>query len=400
MREDIDSILAEKGADALLLYSDSIVGVNMYYLTKFLAPDPFILFKKVDAEPVIVIKQMEYPRAQKEALVKDVRSYADYDFKAKVSSTSDPELGVLKFIATVARKELGLGTRIFVPSNFPTMVADALRNDGLTLVPAFGVIEKARETKDRNEVNAIKTIQAITEQVTKEVIEMISDTTVDSSGTLIAGFDGERGPLTVGRIKSFLRHGFVDQECSTENGIIVACGTKGADPHYAGRAADELKANQPIVLDIYPRSIHNRYWTDMTRTVVKGRASEEVKRMFETVLEAKKVSIDALHAGALGNDAYHTCCDVLEKAGYATPKQGLQPIKGFLHGLGHGVGLQIHEGPTLNELYRSALEDHNVVTVEPGLYDPDLGGVRIEDLVEVTKTGCTNLTRMEIELEI
>ena len=400
MREDIDSILAEKGADALLLYSDSIVGVNMYYLTKFLAPDPFILFKKVDAEPVIVIKQMEYPRAQKEALVKDVRSYADYDFKAKVSSTSDPELGVLKFIATVARKELGLGTRIFVPSNFPTMVADALRNDGLTLVPAFGVIEKARETKDRNEVNAIKTIQAITEQVTKEVIEMISDTTVDSSGTLIAGFDGERGPLTVGRIKSFLRHGFVDQKCSTENGIIVACGTKGADPHYAGRAADELKANQPIVLDIYPRSIHNRYWTDMTRTVVKGRASEEVKRMFETVLEAKKVSIDALHAGVLGNDAYHTCCDVLEKAGYATPKQGIQPIKGFLHGLGHGVGLQIHEGPTLNELYRSALEDHNVVTVEPGLYDPDLGGVRIEDLVEVTKTGCTNLTRMEIELEI
>jgi len=400
LRGDLDDILAEKGADALLLYSESFRDANIYYLTRFLAPDPFIFFKKVDSDPVIVINQMEYPRAQKESIVKDVRSYADYNFIEVVKAAEEPRLGNMKFIATVAKKELGKNTRIYVPHNFPAVAADILREEGLTIKPMFDVIEKARETKDADEIDEIRAVQAVAEEVMAEAIDLITNAEADAKGTLFIRKDGKKETLTVGKIKSFFGHKFLDHECLTEEEIIVACGPKGANPHYFGNPRDELKVNQPIILDVYPRRIQRRYWTDMTRTVVKGKAPEKVKKMFEAVLEAKNASMDALKAGALGSDLYHLCCDVLEKTGYETARGGKQIKRGFTHSLGHGVGLDLHEGPGLNELYNFPLKEHSVVTVEPGLYDPDVGGVRIEDIVEVKKGGCNNLTKMEIRLEV
>lgn len=399
MRRDLDRILAEKGAEALLLYSESFKEPNMYYLTKFLAPDPFIFFKRVDAEPVIVINPMEYPRAKKESMTKDIHSYADYGFHDIVKSAPEPELGVLKFIASVAKKELS-DTKICVPPNFPVMVADALRREGLNITPMFGVVEKARETKEVEEVKEIKSVQAVVEEATRKAINLISNAEANSKGTLITNEDGTKKPLTVGRVKTMFGHNFLDRGCFMEEEIIVACGPGGANPHYAGSPEDELRANQPIVLDIYPRSLRRRYWTDMTRTIVKGKASKEVRRMFEAVREAKDASMDAIKAGVLGSGPHNLCCDLLERAGYDTSRGGKAVVKGFTHSLGHGVGLQIHEGPSMSEFYRFPLEEHNIVTVEPGLYDPDVGGIRIEDLVEVTKTGCSNLTKMETVLEV
>jgi Xaa-Pro aminopeptidase len=399
LRQDLDNILAEKGAEALLLYSESFNEVNMYYLTKFLAPDPFMLLKKVDNEPVIVINQMEYPRAQKESIIKDVRSYLDYNFLEIAKSTPEPKLGVLKFISTVAKKELGIGTKIYVPSNFPAMITDVLRTEGLTIMPLFDVIEKARETKETDEINEIRAVQAVVEKVTRQVISLIANAEVDGNGTLIVRTDGKKEPLTVGKVKEIFGHQFLDGGCVMDD-IIVACGSKGAVPHYFGNPEDELKANQPIIFDIYPKSLRKRYYTDMTRTIVKGKASKEVKKMFDAVLEARNASLDTIKARVLGNEVYNVCCNVLEKAGYSTTRGGKQITKGFLHSLGHGVGLQVHEGPGMSELYKFALEERNIVTVEPGLYDPKVGGVRIEDIVEVTKTGCKNLTKMEITLEI
>lgn len=400
MRKDVDKILAEKGADAILLFSESINEANMYYLTKFLAPDPFMLFKRVDEEPVIVINPMEHPRAQKESIVKDVRSYVAYNFLEIVKSASDTRLGNLKFLSTVAKKELGTGTKICVPPNFSSVITDALRKDGLTVVPMFDVIEKARETKEVDEINEMKSVQAVVEKTTSEVIDLIANAEVDSKGTLTIRTNGKKEPLTVRIVKSLFGHRFIDGGCSAEEATIVACGPKGADPHYSGNPEDELKANQPIILDIYPKSFRKRYCTDMTRTVVKGKASKEVKKMFEAVSDARTASIDAIKAGVVGSDVYNVCCNVLEKAGYATTRGGKQITRGMNHGLGHGVGLQVHEGPGMGELTKSALAEHNIVTVEPGLYDPTIGGVRIEDIVEVTKKGCNNLTKMEIVLEV
>jgi Xaa-Pro aminopeptidase len=396
LRGDLDSILTEKDAEALLLYSDSYRDANMYYLTKFLAPDPFIFLKRVDADSVIVVNQMEYPRAQKQSIIKTVKSYLDYNRLKVVKTSKDPQLGAMKFIAKVAEKELGVGTKICVPPNFPVIAADVLREEGLTINPMFGVVEKARETKDIDEVGEIKAVQAVIEEVTSEAIELIANSDVGSNGTLL--INGE--PLTVGKIKSFFGSKLLENGCLPEEDIIVACGTKSSDPHYVGEPEDKLKADQPIILDIYPRSIQKRYWTDMTRTIVKGRASDKLKKMFDTVFEARNASFDAIQAGALGSHVYDVCCDVLEKAGYETTRGGKKITKGMTHSLGHGVGLQIHESPRISELCTFPLKEHNVVTVEPGLYDPQIGGVRLEDIIEVTKSGYNNLTRMETRLEI
>jgi Xaa-Pro aminopeptidase len=400
LRKDLDSILAEKGADAMFLYSGSFKAVDMYYLTGFLAPDPFVFLKRVDDEPILVINSMEYSRAQKQSRVKDVRSYNDYNMFEIMKSAPDPKLGFSKFIATIAEKELGKASRIYIPPDFPAIYAEALRRAGLTVVPLFDVIEKARETKEPEEIDDIKAVQSIVEDATAEVIELVANADVDPQKTLVVREDGMKRPLTVHKIKSFLGHKFLDHNCVIEEEIIVACGPKGADPHYFGNPEDVIKANQPLILDIYPRNLHRRYCTDMTRTVVKGKASKDVKRMFEAVLEAKNTSIDSIRAGATGSEVNDLCCDILEKAGYPTTRRGKKVTKGFTHSLGHGVGLQVHEGPRLSEFYPFPLEPHNVVTVEPGLYDPEIGGVRLEDLVEVTKTGCINLTRMTIELEL
>ena len=396
LRGDLDNILAEKAAEALLLYSESYRTANMYYLTKFLAPDPFIFLKEVDKEPIIVVNHMEYPRAQKQSIVRDVRSYFDYEYPKVVKAAKDPYLGAMKFIARVAKKELGVNTEVCVPPNFPAIVADVLRQESLTIKPMSNVVEKARETKDANEINEIRSVQAVVEEATVEIIDLISNADVDTKGRLIV----EKSLLTVGRVKSFFGKKFLDQGCIMEEDIIVACGPQGSDPHYFGDPYDELRANQPIILDIDPRNVQKRYWTDMTRTIVKGKASGKVKRMFDSVLEARVASIDAIQAGALGSDIYNVCCETLEKAGYETTRGGKRIIRGMTHGLGHGVGLNIHEGPRMSEFYEFPLEEHNIVTVEPGLYDPDIGGLRIEDIVEVTKTGCKNLTNMEVRLEV
>jgi Xaa-Pro aminopeptidase len=398
LRGDLDSILAEKGAEALLLYSDSYRDANMYYLTKFLAPDPFIFLKRVDADPIIVVSQMECPRAQKQSIIKTVKSHLDYYnyYLEILKNAKDPQLGALKFGAKIVEKELGAGTKICVPHNFPVKAADVLREEGLTIKPMFGVVEKARETKDRQEVDEIKAVQAVIEEVTTEAIELIANSDVDSNGTLL--IKGE--PLTVSRIKSFFGQKLLENGCLPEEDIIVACGTKSSNPHYVGEPEDKLKANQPIILDIYPRSIQKRYWTDMTRTIVKGRASDKLKKMFDAVFEARNASLDAIQAGAMGSHVYDVCCNVLEKAGYETTRGGKKITKGMPHSLGHGVGLQIHESPRMSELYMSPLKAHSIVTVEPGLYDPQIGGVRLEDIIEVTKSGYNNLTKMEIKLEI
>ena len=396
MKADIDNILAENNVESLFLYSDSFRDANMYYLTKFLAPDPFMFLKRVDEDPIIVVSPMEHSRAQKQSMVKDVRSYFDYDYLQVVKSAKEPQFGAIKFIASVAQKELGKGSEVCVPSDFPLLVADFLRREGLPITPMLGVVEKSRETKDHQEVDAIQKIQKINEKVTSEAIDLIANSDVGANNTLMR--DGK--PLTVGRVKSFFGHKLLENGCMPEEDIIVACGPKSSDPHYVGEADDKLKANQPIILDIYPRSIQKRYWTDMTRTIVKGKASGKLRKMFDAVLEAKNTSMDAIHAGAIGTHVYDVCCDVLEKSGYQTTRNGQKITAGMTHGLGHGVGLQIHESPRINEFSGSELMAHIVVTVEPGVYDPKVGGVRLEDIIEVTKTGYNNLTQMETQLEI
>jgi Xaa-Pro aminopeptidase len=384
----------------MLSYSESVINANMYYLTGFKAGDPFIFLKKIDEDPLIIINLMEFSRAKKEANVKDIRLYQDYDYVQIVKSASEPTLGTMKFIASVAKKNLGTDKPICVAPSFPVMLADVLRGEGLKIEPAFDVVKKARETKDAQEVEAIKRVQKTVEEATSKAIRLIADSEIGPTGKLLYRKDGKKKELTVGKVRSVFDHTFVDRGCVSEGETIIACGLGSAYPHFSGGRKEVLEANQPIVMDVFPKSVENRYFSDMSRTIVKGKASKTVKKMFEAVLQVRNVALDEIKAGVMGDRMQDLCFDLLEKAGYQTIRGGRRISKGYVHGLGHGVGLEVHEGPWMSETHKYPLEEHNVITVEPGLYDPDIGGVRIEDIVEVTKKGCNDLTRMDIYLEV
>lgn len=400
MKADIDRILAENNVGSVLLNSESYRNVNMFYVSGLLAIDPFLYLKKVDEEPILVINQMELDRAKKESAVRDVRSTLEYDFMSFIKSASDPKLGMVKFVASVAKKELGTEKPIYVPPDFSAMYADSLRSDGLKIKPLFDVLEKARETKEPGEVKSIASVQRTVEKATSKAIQAISGADVSPDGTLTTRTNGKKEKLTVGRLRAIFDHTFVDNGCIAEEETMIPCGPKSAIGHYAGKTSDVLKANEPIVMDVFPKSIRNRYVSDMTRTVVKGKASKTIKRMFETVAEVRDSAIDALKAGISGNKMQELCFDIFEKAGYDTIRGGRKVVKGYNHSLGHGVGLQVHEGPGMSEFSKFPILEHSIVTIEPGLYDPNVGGVRIEDIVEITRTGCRDLTEMEICLEI
>ena len=187
----------------------------------------------------------------------------------------------------------------------------------------------------------------------------------------------------------------MEKGCTAEH-TIVACGVDACDPHQVGTGP--LRANEPIIFDIFPRSSDTRYFADMSRTVVKGTATDELKRLYDTVLEGQVLGISRVRSGANGKDIHEEIVALFEKRGYQTGRVNGR-MQGFFHGTGHGVGLDIHEPPSISRR-DCVLQTGEVVTVEPGLYYPDIGAVRIEDMVLVEENGCRNLTTYPKFLEI
>jgi Xaa-Pro aminopeptidase len=151
-------------------------------------------------------------------------------------------------------------------------------------------------------------------------------------------------------------------------------------------------ADEPIIIDIFPRNKRDRYYADMSRTVIKGEATERLADMYDAVLLAQETAIAMVKPGVRCSDIHSRVCEIFEEKGYATYKSGSSV--GFIHSTGHGVGLEIHEAPPVGER-DVVLEEGNVITIEPGLYYPDVGGIRLEDLILVTADGHENLTEME-----
>jgi Xaa-Pro aminopeptidase len=178
---------------------------------------------------------------------------------------------------------------------------------------------------------------------------------------------------------------------------IVACGEQGCDPHEVGHGP--LRAHQPIILDIFPRSQNSGYWGDITRTIVRGKASEPVKALYAAVLAGQSLALRQIRAGARGDTIHQGILEEFERRGFQTGVKNGR-MQGFFHGTGHGVGLEIHELPRLSPRGQAPLKPGHVVTVEPGLYYSGVGGVRLEDLIVVSETGFKNLTLFPKFLEV
>jgi Xaa-Pro aminopeptidase len=203
-------------------------------------------------------------------------------------------------------------------------------------------------------------------------------------------------PLTSEKLRAIIDIAII-QAGGLASHTIVAGGRQGCDPHEQGHGA--LRAQEPIILDVFPRSQKTGYFGDITRTVVKGRASEAIRRLYDTVARGQEMAFDKIVCKARGSDIHRAVQSFFESEGYKTGKKNGR-MQGFFHGTGHGLGLEIHEAPRISLTSEDVLKTGHVVTVEPGLYYPAMGGVRLEDVVTVGPNGARNLTKFEKVLEV
>jgi Xaa-Pro aminopeptidase len=245
-----------------------------------------------------------------------------------------------------------------------------------------------RRAKTEEEISHIQKTQEAVEAACSHAVGILEEADVREDSTL--EWRGET--LTSERLRGEIDVELLRRGCAAD-GTIVAGGPQGADPHERGHGP--LKAGESIIVDIFPVDLSTRYYSDMTRTFVKGEPNDGLQEMYDAVLESQEAALSMVKAGVSGKDIHNKVAEVLHVAGYKTnvhdQEEGKPLTEGFFHGTGHGVGLEIHEAPRVS-LADDTLIPGDVISVEPGVYDPEIGGVRIEDLVVVTEGGHRNLT--------
>src|SRR6267142_5836960 len=378
---------------AILFYADGYKFPDVYHVTRFLAPDPIIALEQ-DGEVVIVANSLEEGRARKESRAREVFNIDKFGAKELAGKGITRE----ELDAEVIKRLLdsrGL-RRVAVAPYFPLGMAERLRGLGVEVVIDRGISER-RRTKRPDEIAALEATQRATEDAWERGVDALERATVRRDGTL--ELDGK--PFTAEGLRAVVEARLLELGCVSE-GAIIAPGKQAADPHMVG--SGPLRAGEAIVMDIFPQSKTTRYWADMTRTVSKGEPPPEIAKLYEVTKRAQDAGIKALRPGITGREVHELVEDIIWEAGYDTLRPGQQRSKnggaprGFIHGLGHGVGLEIHELPNLGRSGTGPLAPGDVVTVEPGIYLPELGGVRLEDMLVITETGSRNLTRAPREL--
>jgi Xaa-Pro aminopeptidase len=375
----LDDLLAEQGVDGYLIRAagdDS----DQRYLSGFDAPDPFVTL--YDGDVHLLVSSLEYGRARKESRAATVARHADYDFREKVESHG--QRGARDRVLRAFIEDHG-ATELAVPETFPVGVADALRElDVSVTAEREGVMTRIRAVKTDAEIEHVRTAQQANERAMARAEQLIREAEVDGQGRL--SHDGD--VLTSERVKREIEMELLRADHALDE-TIVACGRDAADPH--DRGSGPLRVDQPVIVDIFPRGKESGYFADMTRTFLKGEPTETVREWYDLTARAQDAALAAIEPGATGEAVHDAVCDVYEDAGLPTLRDDEGTETGFIHSTGHGVGLDIHELPQV-ATGGEQLEPGNVITVEPGLYDPEVGGVRIEDLVVVTEDGYENLT--------
>jgi Xaa-Pro aminopeptidase len=360
-----------------------------YHLSGFLAPDP-VIFLRAAGKRYLAVSALEYGRAEKEAPADELISFDELDLTRLARELKSGARAFAAATANLLKKFGAEGSPVTVPPHFGVAYADELRARGIKIEPDGRLFADLRRVKMQEEVSHIEEAQRALEEACAHAADVLEEAEIASDGTL--RWRGET--LTSELLRSEIDVELLRRGCAAEEGTITAGGPQAADPHERG--SGPLKAGETIIIDIFPRSQTSRYYADMTRTFVKGEPDDELQNMYDAVLEAQETALSMIKAGVNGRDVHDKVSDILHEKGYKTGKHDQKPgeplTEGFFHGTGHGVGLEVHEAPrvsTVDEKLRAG----DVVTVEPGLYQPGLGGVRIEDLVVVTESGCRNLTR-------
>lgn len=368
---------------------------NAYHLSGFLAPDDVICLR-VAGKTYLAVSSLEYGRAEKAAPTDVLLSYEELEISKLTRELKSSAKGYAAAISNLLEKLGASGSPLVVPADFPLADADELRARGLTLTPNRKLFDGLRRAKTSGEVAHIEEAQRAVEEACEHAVGILRESEVDGDNTL----HWRDEVLTSETLRSEINVELLRRNCLGD-GTIVSGGSQAADPHERG--SGPLKAGEAIILDIFPMDLSSRYYADMTRTLVKGEPNDELRKMYDAVLESQEAALAMIKAGVNGRDVHRKVADVLHEAGYKTNVHDQEPGKplteGFFHGTGHGVGLEIHEAPRIAPVDEELIPG-DIVSVEPGLYYQEIGGVRIEDLVLVTEDGSRNLTRFPKEFVV
>jgi Xaa-Pro aminopeptidase len=373
--------------DSLLIIADSERDADMLYATGMFVPDPFI-YLSVRGRGYAVLSDLEIARARRE-----IRNCRVVSLSACLKALEHN--GVKSPGLTEAARQLLQRHRlkkVVVPGSFPHGAARRLRALKVKVKVSPGAVFPEREVKSVVEVKKISAALVMAEVGLAEGIQALKSAKIAKDGRLLY----HNVPLTAEKLRAIINVAVLQAGGHGSN-TIVACGRQACCPHERGHGV--LRAHQPIVMDVFPRSQKTGYYGDITRTVVRGRAGEAVRKLHHTVLRAQEIAFARLHHRTEAAAVHAAVAEFFESEGYRTGRRNGQ-MQGFIHGLGHGLGLEVHEAPRLSEKSRDRLRAGQVVTIEPGLYYPGIGCVRLEDVALITGNGPRNLTKFDKVLEV
>lgn len=370
-----------------LLYASTQQSADMLYFGRVEVHDPFLAFGLPDGTKVTVQSALEFGRVKKTGGFDRVLPLEEWRTKAR--EKFGPKAGMAEIIATVTRAH---GVRRFrVPDDFPSHLYVKLTKLGVKLDLAHGLLFPEREIKTAAEAAAVREGNRLC-SVGFSAAEHILRAARIKGRTLV-----HRGQVLTSESLRFALETAIREQGGDPRDTIVAGGDQACDPHERG--SGPLRPHELIIIDVFPRALKTGYYGDMTRTYLKGRPREVQRRMVATVRDAQKRAIKAIRAGVDGREVHRAVTACFEDAGYET-RHGKGGSVGFFHGTGHGLGLEVHDPGRISPLIATPLKKGSVLTVEPGLYYPGLGGCRWEDVVQVTATGSTMLSRHPYQWEI
>jgi Xaa-Pro aminopeptidase len=367
-----------------LIFASTEESADLLYATKFSVPDP-VLFLRQNDKTTVLLSDLEIDRGKKEAKVDEVIALSSVEQLLGRGRKSKPPIE--KTIAFFLRQRRV--RKAAVPYNFPVGLANHLAKEGISVVSVAGLFWSEREYKTEEELQSIRRAIRITEIGLARGMEVLQAAEIKPGKRLV--WAGKA--LTSEKLRAEIDTAIL-QAGGTPTGTIVAGGEQACDPH--DRGSGPLKADSLVILDVFPRDARSGYYGDLTRTVVKGKANEEQRQLWWTVYEAQKLALQKIRPGGSGGALQAEVAEFFRLQGYPAEIRDGRWV-GFFHGLGHGFGLAIHEQP---RIAKTNFKTGQVLTVEPGLYFPGVGGVRIEDDGVVTENGFKVLSKFGKRLEV
>ena len=390
MKSDIDNLMAKRELDAFIVVTDEGYHPIRDYLTNGARVTGGYVLKRRSEPPVMVVNGMEVEEARAsglQVLNREQMGYADLLQQYREQPDKLRAAWWRRLFASVGVDGgrvgvYGVGELNVYLNLFRTLDANL---DGYELVGESGLtlFDEAMMTKDAGEIARIRSVAERTSEVVRLTWDYIAGHRAD--GNAVVNTDGE--PLTIGDVKRFIRRELLERGLE-DTGMIFALGRDAGFPHSRGQDTQQLQQGQAIVFDLFPRELGGGYHHDMTRTWSIGCATGEVQAAYDTVMEAFSRAFEATKPGVEGSVPQVAVLDYFEGLGHPTARSPPGTGEGYVHSLGHGVGLNIHERPRMHHAISDTLASGHVITIEPGLYYPDKGyGVRIEDMAYIDESG-------------